>query len=137
MKAARSTVRFSVLAIAVAMAGCGTTPETGNKAPVTNAGPQTMAAKKDALGAYDPVDGTFWLASAGSTDTRAIRFGSPKMTPVVGDWNGDGATSLGLYQPSDGSFFLTDKLEPGDASMVFTFGVANMRHIVGLSLIHI
>ena len=35
------------------------------------------------------------------------------MTPLAGDWNGDGSDSLGLFDAASGSFYLRDVNAPG------------------------
>jgi hypothetical protein len=35
------------------------------------------------------------------------------LLPLVGDWNGDGKDSLGLFAPATGSFLLRDVNAPG------------------------
>lgn len=32
--------------------------------------------------------------------------GDSANVPVVGDWNGDGKTKVGVYRPSEGTFYL-------------------------------
>jgi hypothetical protein len=90
------------------------------------------------VGLYNPVTSTFYLRNSnslqGPTDTGdadiTFAFGPPDAgwIPIVGDWNGDGKDSIGLYNPSQSKFFLrnttslqgpTDK---GYADVTFTFG---------------
>jgi hypothetical protein len=40
----------------------------------------------------------------------------------VGDWDGDGRDTVGLYTSADGFFFLRNLNEPGPADLVFGFG---------------
>jgi len=45
------------------------------------------------------------LAGNGSASAATFHyFGAPGWTPVVGDWNGDGKTEIGIYQ--NGSWYL-------------------------------
>ena len=55
------------------------------------------------------------------------------MLPIVGDWNGGGVDTLGLYAPGTSTFFLSDSNAGGFANNVFVFGPANsgMLPIVG------
>lgn len=40
------------------------------------------------------------------TDTRVLRLGKAMDEPVVGDWNGDGTTDIGVRRPKNGKFYL-------------------------------
>lgn len=42
--------------------------------------------------------------------------------PVAGDWNGDGVTSVGVYRPSEGKFYLRNDNSSGNAQVTFTAG---------------
>ncbi len=41
--------------------------------------------------------------------------------PIAGDWNG-GTTTVGLYNPASGTFFLKDTNSAGPADMTFNYG---------------
>lgn len=47
---------------------------------------------------------------------------SGSYVPIVGDWNGDGVDSIGLYDPVYSRFFLKNTLSGGPAEVVFDFG---------------
>ena len=55
------------------------------------------------------------------------------MITIIGDWNGDGVDTIGLYNPTTSMFFLSDSNVGGFADDVFVFGPANsgMVPIVG------
>jgi len=64
------------------------------------------------VGAFRPSDGTFYLDYNGSgtwegcgTD-RCLQIGMLNDSPLVGDWNGSGSTKVGVFRPSDGTFYL-------------------------------
>ena len=66
----------------------------------------------DAVGAFRPSDGTFYLDYNGSgtwdgcgTD-RCLQIGMLGDVPLVGDWNGTGSSKVGAFRPSDGTFYL-------------------------------
>jgi RHS repeat-associated protein len=42
--------------------------------------------------------------------------------PIVGDWNGDGTDTVGLYDPGTGNWFLKNTNSAGDADTIFSFG---------------
>ena len=55
------------------------------------------------------------------------------MSPIVGDWNGDGIQSIGLYDPTTSTFYLRNTNDSGCAGTAFVFGPANshMEPIAG------
>jgi hypothetical protein len=64
------------------------------------------------VGAFRPSDGTFYLDYNGNGIwegcgiDRCTPIGLATDTPVIGDWNGSGATKVGAFRPSDGTFYL-------------------------------
>ena len=44
-------------------------------------------------------------------------------TPLVGDWNGDGIDTVGLYDSSTGMFYMRNSHTTGVADVAFAFGV--------------
>jgi hypothetical protein len=64
------------------------------------------------VGAFRPSDGTFYLDYNGNgvwdgcgTD-RCLQIGMLNDTPLVGDWNGSSTAKVGVFRPSDGTFYL-------------------------------
>ena len=51
------------------------------------------------------------------------------LIPIVGDWNGDGVDTIGLYDPAHGAFFLRNSNDGGVADITFTFGPGGMGFI--------
>jgi hypothetical protein len=51
----------------------------------------------------------------------------------VGDWNGDGVDTVGVYNPITGVFFLKNTHDEGFADIVFQFGpgAAGFEPLVG------
>jgi hypothetical protein len=80
--------------------------------------------------------GTFFLRNsntAGNADTT-VNFGpGGTFRQLVGDWDGDGDDTVGLYDPSTGFFFLKNSNTPGNADLVFSFGPGgpNFTPVVG------
>ena len=64
------------------------------------------------VGLFRPASGTFYLDQNGNgtwdgcgTD-RCLSIGMTGDIPLVGDWNGNGATKVGVFRPSAGTFYL-------------------------------
>jgi hypothetical protein len=68
--------------------------------------------------------GAFFLRNSNTTGAANIvaNFGSPSLTPIAGDWDGNGSDTLGAYDSTNGTFFLKNSNAPGGADIVFTFG---------------
>jgi lysyl endopeptidase len=49
-------------------------------------------------------------------------FGNPGDTPFIGDFNGDGIDTIGLYRESTGFVYLTNTLATGNADLAFFYG---------------
>ncbi|HWC64826.1 MAG TPA: hypothetical protein VG777_02005, partial [Thermoanaerobaculia bacterium] len=63
------------------------------------------ARRPESVGIYDPRAATFALyPAAGTGAPRFVRFGASGDVPVVGDWDGDGVTDLGVFEPAAGAF---------------------------------
>jgi len=80
------------------------------------------------IGAFDPRTATFLLrfANAPGSPDRQIRLGAPGDVPVVGDWDGRGATQVGVYRASSRTF----SLSTGDGavrSVVVPFGPSGVE----------
>jgi subtilisin family serine protease len=87
----------------------------------------------DTVGLY--ASGTYFLRNSSSSGpaNATVLFGSgaPGLTPLAGDWNGDGADTLGLYDPAAGAFFLKDTAAPGPADVSFFYGAPGAKPVVG------
>jgi hypothetical protein len=68
---------------------------------VTASGPGGGSDQDATPGLYDPVTGNFFLknTNAGGTADETFSFGvgGSQIQPLVGDWNGDGIDTVGLY----------------------------------------
>jgi hypothetical protein len=75
--------------------------------------------------------GYWWIPQANGT-TKHVHFGVVGDYPVVGDWDGDGVTGLGVY--ASGTWYVTNQLPAGDASIQATwqYGGAGMLPLVGV-----
>jgi hypothetical protein len=65
------------------------------------------------LGLFRPSTGQWFLDADGNkswnscpSDRCIEAFGAPGDRPVVGDWNGSGKSSIGVFRPSTGEWFL-------------------------------
>lgn len=78
----------------------------------------------DTIGVYK--DGAWYLRNSntsGTQDIYATYGGDPTDLPVVGDWNGDGIDTLGIYRVSEGRFYLSDSnTGPAPTHVVVLFG---------------
>ncbi|GIM97516.1 M23 family metallopeptidase [Paractinoplanes toevensis] len=96
----------------------------------TSRNPQTV-------GYYNSGDATFHLSNtnASGSSTYAFGFGpaNSAITPVVGDWDGNGKDSVGYYDARDATFHLSNDLASGSSDYAFGFGPANsaVRPVVG------
>ena len=58
-------------------------------------------------------------------------FGATGDVPFVGDFDGDGVDTIGLFRPSTGMFYLKNSHTDGPADIEFAFGVAGDIPIAG------
>jgi hypothetical protein len=63
------------------------------------------------------------------TDDRQRACGRAGFLPIVGDWDGNGATTVGLYAPATGTFFLKNSNMPGVADLAFSFGAGGLGFV--------
>ena len=58
-------------------------------------------------------------------------FGLQTDTAVVGDWDGDGTDTIGVYRPSNCSFYLRNSNSSGPTDIIVTYGAAGDVPLVG------
>ena len=105
-----------------------TVSQTGqNYTPTFNPAP----ACANTVGVFRPTNGLLYLRNSNTTGFAdiAINYGIPGDKPVVGDWDGDGDDTIGVYR--NGSFYLRNSNTVGFADMVFLFGQAGDQPIAG------
>jgi hypothetical protein len=81
----------------------------------------------DTYGVYDPSDSHFYLTNTiGAASQVDFCFGRPESAdpeanwvPITGDWDGDFATSVGLYDPANSVCYLKNSNAAGAADRVF------------------
>jgi hypothetical protein len=85
----------------------------------------------DTTGVFRPSNGLLYLKNANITGFAdiAINYGMGGDYPVVGDWDGDGTATIGVYR--NGSFYLRNSNTLGFADMVFPFGQVGDQPIAG------
>jgi hypothetical protein len=98
-----------------------------NYTPTFNATP----ACKVTTGVFRPSNGLLYLKNSntkGFADV-AINYGLAGDYPVVGDWDGDGDATIGVYR--NGKFLLRNSNTLGIADLVFAFGSPGDQPIAG------
>ena len=51
------------------------------------------------------------------------------MVPIVGDWDGNGTDTIGLYDPTNSVFYLRNSNTTGFADTVVVYGPAHASNI--------
>ena len=80
----------------------------------------------DEVGFVNPASGR-WVLGGGED----FFFGVPGDIPFLGDWNGDGADTPGLYRPSSGFAYIRNSRDTGEADHSWFMGVPGDVPIVG------
>jgi hypothetical protein len=82
------------------------------------------------VGGYDPSTSNFFLRNSNTTGYADNSFGfgwtpdsgSDELIPLAGDWTGQGYDTVGLYDPSTSTFYLSAANSTGVAQTSFGFG---------------
>ncbi len=72
-----------------------------------------------------------WDALVASPGVNEFYFGNPGDVPFLGDWDGDGVATPGLYRQSDGFVYVRDSNTQGVADVEFFFGNPGDVPLVG------
>ncbi|MDH3607247.1 MAG: DUF4038 domain-containing protein, partial [Acidimicrobiia bacterium] len=90
----------------------------------------------DRVALFDVTTGR-WHLRHSADDDRWFYYGNPGDVPLMGDWDGDGDDTPGMYRPSTGFAYLTNQL-PADGSAVvadpglsFFFGIPGDQVLSG------
>jgi hypothetical protein len=85
----------------------------------------------DTTGVFRPSNGLLYLKNKNETGFAdiALNYGLPGDTPVVGDWDGNGTVTIGVYR--NGYFYLRNENTIGFATIVFPFGNPGDQPIAG------
>jgi hypothetical protein len=88
-------------------------------------------ADTDTTGVFRPSNGLLYLKNLNITGFAdvAINYGLAGDYPVVGDWDGNGTATIGIYR--NGSFYLRNSNTLGFADMVFAFGAPGDQPVAG------
>jgi len=83
------------------------------------------------VGVFRPSNGLLFLKNTNTTGIAdvAINYGIPGDYPVVGDWDGNGTTTIGIYR--NGTFYLRNSNTVGFADIVFPFGLPGDQPVAG------
>src|SRR5215813_15614387 len=81
-----------------------------------------MATVQRPLGSTNQVRPVFSSETAIHPDPRTSLSQAAIWIPIVGDWDGNGTTTIGVYEPSTASFFLRNRNTPGPADITIAGG---------------
>ena len=100
--------------------------------PVEEGTRPCKSGKCDSVGFVDS-GGRWRVHDALSADAavNTFYFGNPGDIPFMGDWNGDGTATPGLYRQSDGFVYLRNSNTQGTADTTFFFGNPGDIPLVG------
>jgi endonuclease/exonuclease/phosphatase family metal-dependent hydrolase len=106
--------------VAVIGLASGNTPSASASQPeaafeITSAGTHTV-------GLVDPTQGKWHLYDGAGIETTSFYYGNPGDYPIMGDWDGDGVDTPGLYRQSNGYVYLRNSNSQGNADINFFFG---------------
>jgi hypothetical protein len=94
---------------------------------LSNEATVSVTIKTDALGGHttglvDPATGHWHLYDEAGALSTKFTYGNPGDVPFMGDWDGDGIETPGLYRQSDGFVYLRNSNTVGNADITFFFG---------------
>jgi hypothetical protein len=89
-------------------------------------GPCDTVARVDGAGLWG-----IWERLHQSSPVSTFYYGNPGDYPFMGDWDGDGEATPGLYRQSDGFVYVRDTNTQGTANLEFFFGNPGDVPIVG------
>jgi Tol biopolymer transport system component len=101
-----------------------------SQTPIPTAVP-VISKDRDTTGVFRPSNGLLYLKNkneSGFADA-ALNYGLPGDYPVVGDWDGNGTVTIGIYRNS--YFYLKNSNTLGFAEVVFPFGKVGDQPIAG------
>jgi len=107
--------------------GYVTVDPVNHTAVIAPSGPQTPSP----VGIFRPGNGTFYLKKADTIGFPdfVLTFGMPGDYPIVGDWDGNGTDTVGIYR--NGVFYLRNSNTTGQHDIAFAFGSPGDQPVVG------
>jgi hypothetical protein len=126
--------------LVVSSAGLSSATSTPFDVTAPSAGPGpapggAAAPRAVSPGVFDPATATWYLrnsASPGAPDVAPFAYGRPGWIPVVGDWNGDGTTTIGVVDPTTETWYLRNSNSPGAPDIApFQYGAPSWIPVVG------
>ena len=99
-------------------------------APIVGVPGLAGAPANDDVGLFDPGQGRWHLMERDGS-TTSFYFGDPGDDPFMGDWDGDGIDTPGLYRASDGFVYLRNSNTQGIADISFFFGNPGDVPVIG------
>jgi Tol biopolymer transport system component len=94
----------------------------GNLSNVATASLKIGASSVHTTGLVDPSQGRWYLYDEDGKQMTAFFYGNPGDFPIMGDWDGDGIETPGMYRQSDGFVYLRNANSVGIADIRFYFG---------------
>lgn len=87
----------------------------------------------DTVGLCTTAGNTFFLRNCNGPGPADVTtsFGPNGLIPLTGDWDNNGTTTIGVYDPTTGCFFLRNSNTPGAADISVCFGPPSRIPIVG------
>ncbi|MCC6744959.1 MAG: alpha/beta fold hydrolase [Acidobacteria bacterium] len=87
----------------------------------------------DTVGLVDVPSGSWLLRNSNSPGPASTTFYfspyGPSLTPLRGDWNGDGIDTPGWFNPATNSFFLRNSNSAGPPDLSITFNVTTLSRL--------
>jgi serine protease len=102
-----------------------------NKLPPITISVGTSTNGGDTIGVFRRSNATFYLRNSNTAGAPDItkKLGATTDYPVVGDWDGNGTDTIGLYR--NGVFYLSNSNTTGQIDLTFAFGKAGDQPIAG------
>jgi hypothetical protein len=93
--------------------------------------PTVQVLDSNTTGVFRPSNGLLYLKNSNTSGFAdvALNYGLPGDYPVVGDWDGNGTVTIGIYR--QGYFYLKNANTLGFADIVFPFGNPGDQPIAG------
>jgi len=103
-----SRTRLRALVVSCVLAGALLPPVAGSGVAAANT---AAGGAPGTVGLFDPSGSVWYLRDSGG-GTTTFTFGEEGDVPLVGDWDGDGVDTAGVYRPGQGRLLLRNGSEP-------------------------